>query len=414
MVLDSFPQGFEKGYLRSYVDRGYIIVMQDVRGRYMSEGDFDACPARGHAARRDETTDSYDTVDWLVRHIPHNNGRVGFAGMFLSGVLRHDGRSLRPSCREGRFAAGSRHRLVHGRRRAPQRRADAHRLLPFPERHEHPSADMLRPQKMPSDVAADPRPTSGRSSWSIRRWRNLPELLKPNPFWEEMCRTSRLRRVVAGARPAPGLLQRPACGAGRRRDVRRRGLLRGVEPLPGPEQAEPRDAVPSGRGPVGARGMAQRRPDARGVRFRRAMPRGNTTWSISRCRSSTTTSVTAIRTKRLRCRPPRSFSSGDNRWHTFGRWTAARGPETDLVPRRRRHASIPGARRPKTSATYLCVRSCRPRAVLSKPPACAAPKSIWSPTSVSCVGPSRRADVRYRAPRRGYDPSRPGRCRRWK
>lgn len=30
-----FPQGFEKGYLRSYVDRGYIIVMQDVRGRYM-------------------------------------------------------------------------------------------------------------------------------------------------------------------------------------------------------------------------------------------------------------------------------------------------------------------------------------------------------------------------------------------
>ena len=36
-----FPQGFGKGYLRSYVDRGYIIVMQDVRGRYMSEGDFE-------------------------------------------------------------------------------------------------------------------------------------------------------------------------------------------------------------------------------------------------------------------------------------------------------------------------------------------------------------------------------------
>ncbi|MFR6634486.1 MAG: CocE/NonD family hydrolase [Alistipes onderdonkii] len=47
-----FPQGFEKGYLRSYVDRGYIIVMQDVRGRYMaSEGDFRACPARRQRVR---------------------------------------------------------------------------------------------------------------------------------------------------------------------------------------------------------------------------------------------------------------------------------------------------------------------------------------------------------------------------
>ena len=37
---DEFPAGLEKGYLRSYVDRGYIIVQQDVRGRYMSEGEF--------------------------------------------------------------------------------------------------------------------------------------------------------------------------------------------------------------------------------------------------------------------------------------------------------------------------------------------------------------------------------------
>ena len=35
-----FPGSFEKGYMRSYVDRGYIIVQQDVRGRYMSEGEF--------------------------------------------------------------------------------------------------------------------------------------------------------------------------------------------------------------------------------------------------------------------------------------------------------------------------------------------------------------------------------------
>ena len=79
-----FPQGFEKGYLRSYVDRGYIIVMQDVRGRYMSEGDFEHVRPAG-SGETDETTDSYDTVDWLVRHIPHNNGRVGFAGCSYPG-----------------------------------------------------------------------------------------------------------------------------------------------------------------------------------------------------------------------------------------------------------------------------------------------------------------------------------------
>ena len=79
-----FPQGFEKGYLRSYVDRGYIIVMQDVRGRYMSEGDFEHVRPAG-SGETDETTDSYDTVDWLVRHIPHNNGRVDSPGVPIRG-----------------------------------------------------------------------------------------------------------------------------------------------------------------------------------------------------------------------------------------------------------------------------------------------------------------------------------------
>lgn len=73
-----FPGSFEKGYMRSYVDRGYIIVRQDVRGRYMSEGEFMHVRPAGFGSV-DETTDSYDTVDWLVKNIPGNNGRVGFA-----------------------------------------------------------------------------------------------------------------------------------------------------------------------------------------------------------------------------------------------------------------------------------------------------------------------------------------------
>lgn len=81
---DKFPAGFEKGYLRSYVDRGYIIVQQDVRGRNRSEGEFMHVRPVGFGDV-DESTDSYDTVDWLVKHIPGNNGRVGFAGCSYPG-----------------------------------------------------------------------------------------------------------------------------------------------------------------------------------------------------------------------------------------------------------------------------------------------------------------------------------------
>lgn len=81
---DAFPAGLEKGYLRSYVDRGYIIVRQDVRGRYMSEGEFMHVRPVGFGDV-DEATDSYDTVEWLVKHIPGNNGRVGFAGSSYPG-----------------------------------------------------------------------------------------------------------------------------------------------------------------------------------------------------------------------------------------------------------------------------------------------------------------------------------------
>lgn len=79
-----FPRGFGSGYMRSYIDRGYIVVMQDVRGRFMSEGEFVHVRPAGYG-ETDETTDSYDTVEWLVKHVPHNNGRVGFAGSSYPG-----------------------------------------------------------------------------------------------------------------------------------------------------------------------------------------------------------------------------------------------------------------------------------------------------------------------------------------
>lgn len=68
---------------------GYIFVYQDVRGRYMSEGTFVDLrpykPIKNSPADIDETTDTYDTVEWLVKNLPHNNGKVGITGISYPG-----------------------------------------------------------------------------------------------------------------------------------------------------------------------------------------------------------------------------------------------------------------------------------------------------------------------------------------
>ena len=62
---------------------GYIIVTQDIRGRFKSEGQFVMLrqPRDSKDARAiDESTDTYDTIEWLLKNTPNNNGRVGMAG----------------------------------------------------------------------------------------------------------------------------------------------------------------------------------------------------------------------------------------------------------------------------------------------------------------------------------------------
>ena len=69
---------------------GYIFVYEDVRGRYRSEGTFVMNrPVGEHKGKRDvdETTDTRDTVDWLLRHVPNNSGKVGVLGVSYPGFL---------------------------------------------------------------------------------------------------------------------------------------------------------------------------------------------------------------------------------------------------------------------------------------------------------------------------------------
>ena len=77
-----------------FAREGYIFVYQDVRGRWMSEGKFeDARPdiANARPTEIDESTDTYDTIDWLVKTLANNNGRVGIYGISYPGFYASAG-----------------------------------------------------------------------------------------------------------------------------------------------------------------------------------------------------------------------------------------------------------------------------------------------------------------------------------
>ncbi|MEO8380460.1 MAG: CocE/NonD family hydrolase [Acidobacteriota bacterium] len=72
------------------VEGGYIRVVQDVRGKYNSEGDYVMNrPLRGsqNPTTVDHATDTYDTIDWLVKNVPESNGKVGILGISYDGFL---------------------------------------------------------------------------------------------------------------------------------------------------------------------------------------------------------------------------------------------------------------------------------------------------------------------------------------
>jgi len=69
---------------------GYIVVVQDVRGKHGSEGEYiNERPLRGplNSTTTDHATDAYDTIDWLVKNLPQSNGRVGMIGVSYDGMM---------------------------------------------------------------------------------------------------------------------------------------------------------------------------------------------------------------------------------------------------------------------------------------------------------------------------------------
>lgn len=84
---DKFPANL--GPNEELARAGYIFAYQDVRGQFMSEGKYDNMrafiPNKKSSAEFDESTDAYDTIDWLVKNAKHNNGNVGIWGISYPG-----------------------------------------------------------------------------------------------------------------------------------------------------------------------------------------------------------------------------------------------------------------------------------------------------------------------------------------
>jgi len=80
---------FWNSYVLQYMKEGYIMVIGDVRGRWMSEGTFmDVRPFNPNKKGKndiDEASDTYDTIDWLVKNLANNNGKVGVFGISYPG-----------------------------------------------------------------------------------------------------------------------------------------------------------------------------------------------------------------------------------------------------------------------------------------------------------------------------------------
>ena len=88
--IDGMEEALSSPSLKYLVQDGYIFVFQDIRGRFESEGQFVMLrPVRNKKDPKavDESTDTYDTIDWLLKHVPHNNGRVGMLGTSYPGWL---------------------------------------------------------------------------------------------------------------------------------------------------------------------------------------------------------------------------------------------------------------------------------------------------------------------------------------
>ena len=90
LYVERLPEGH---YLKPLLRDGYLLVWQDMRGKFKSEGTFEMNRPLYHLkdkTKTDESTDTYDAIDWLIKNIPDNNGKAGIFGISYLGYTALD------------------------------------------------------------------------------------------------------------------------------------------------------------------------------------------------------------------------------------------------------------------------------------------------------------------------------------
>ena len=121
---DNYPKTLFPG--EEFERDGFIFVYQDVRGRWMSEGVWlEMTPEKDTKSGPndvDESTDTYDTIDWLINHVPDNNGKVGMVGVSYPGFYTSAGLINAHPALVRRLRRRQSPTYYYGRRRLSQRR----------------------------------------------------------------------------------------------------------------------------------------------------------------------------------------------------------------------------------------------------------------------------------------------------
>jgi putative CocE/NonD family hydrolase len=86
--VNGYPSPERDDYIKDMAEDGYIFVFQDIRGRYLSEGAFEMqrfSRNKNDPKAIDESSDTYDTIDWLLKNVKDNNGKAGIYGISYDG-----------------------------------------------------------------------------------------------------------------------------------------------------------------------------------------------------------------------------------------------------------------------------------------------------------------------------------------
>ena len=200
-------------YYRAMAEDGYIFVHQDIRGKFGSEGDFVMQrPAAGSGDQKaiDEGTDTYDTIDWLIKNVPQQQRPRRHARHVVRRLDHDHGRDRAASRAEGDLAAGLARRHVAGRRLPPQRRVSGSATASS-------TRAMMESGKDVQHFAFDRYDTY---DWYLTLGplveRQLEVLQRQDPDLERFRRTSGLRRVLEAADDDPAPEQREGADTERR------------------------------------------------------------------------------------------------------------------------------------------------------------------------------------------------------